>query len=1509
MVELQRAAQTLPAGHATVESAGSVVGDDEPAVQPLMVAFAAIMLDMVSDGAAQVILAERHDAIETLRLDRQHESLRVGIQVRRPCRKGHHGYAAVLQHSAELGCVQRVPVEDRIPEEQADDFPKRVTSGLPGLPRPGCPAGIVGLGACPAWPAAACQSTVTKRRQCGGAMAKFAHRRPAANAAGGAFRPSGGFGRPARAGPRSRRFSSGSRTLLALVAISGQVGGCPWTGTQQAASQGGDAASHANVPFGGDAASSMDIPSGLDTASGVDVGPDADIAPDPDVPAGLDADPDVGVPPRIDVGQPCAVHCAGKACGDDGCGGSCGTCGEPASCQDGTCVPGPELEPTTCDEAHGFVGCCANDGVYWFEGGSVQGEKGSCSGQPCGWDPDNGRYACGHEGEDPSGTYPTACGGVNPAPESCLTCGCGSKQCGHDGCGTSCGSCGAGVTCDGMGQCAGAVVPACIPQCTGKRCGPDGCGGTCGTCPGWKPKPCGANGQCQVPLVAGCTDGWCLIPPGSFLMGSSMSESCNQPDEHPAHTVTLTRAFLLKQTEVTQAEWHALVGNNPGGLTGCADCPVEMVSWFEAVAYCNLLSAAEGLSECYTLSGCDGAPGEGMGCLHADFAGLDCTGYRLPTEAEWEYAARAGDSVEYHLDPGDNYGCSGYLWDPTPYWMQPVGLFGPNPWGLFDTFGSQAGNAAEWVWDWYGDLYYEVSPGKDPLGPTAGSSRAVRGWVRVTTIVPMAYRAATRGAEDPDDRDVRLSFRPARTVPCTPQCGGKSCGPDGCGGTCGMCAAGDEVCGASGQCMATLCAPKCEGKSCGPDGCGGTCGTCESGMACGTDGQCHALAADCSDDWCVIAAGSFFMGSPEDEPCRSANESPVHQVELTRAFLMKQTEVTHAEWQALVGEWAPTFSGCLDCPVTGVNRDEALTYCNLLSVAEGLPACYSDGCYESPLWGTECGATHLGGLDCPGYRLPTEAEWEYAARAGTSTAFYVGPKDPTACGGSDANLDAIAWHGATSGGEAHGVGLLAPNAWGLHDMAGNASELVGDWYEADYYATSPPADPLGPGWGYQAVFRGGSWTHPFGSCRAAARFDVFEGYSFSYVGFRPVRSIPCTQCEGKSCGPDGCGGTCGTCAAGETCSASGQCVLGPCSPRCAGKSCGPDGCGGSCATCAGGKTCGADGLCEAPPAAGCADGWCLIPAGSFLMGSADDEPCRSDDEGPAHNVVLTRTFLMKQAEVTQAEWQTLVWPWKNPAEFSECPDCPIETVNWFEAASYCNLLSQADGLPLCYDLGGCTGSLGQDLECTDVGFAGPDCAGYRLPTEAEWEYAARAGTSGAYYSGPNDPNACSGKDANLDPIAWYDDAAGGETHPVALLAPNAWGLHDMAGNVGEWVWDRYDAGYYAESLALTPLGPVAGSRRVARGGSWGDAARLARAAARSAYWPGDGSAHIGFRPVRSVACIPTCGNMACGPDGCDGGCGTCAAGTSCNASGQCVGALCLPTCAAKTCGPDGCGGT
>ncbi len=231
-------------------------------------------------------------------------------------------------------------------------------------------------------------------------------------------------------------------------------------------------------------------------------------------------------------------------------------------------------------------------------------------------------------------------------------------------------------------------------------------------------------------------------------------------------------------------------------------------------------------------------------------------------------------------------------------------------------------------------------------------------------------------------------------------------------------------------------------------------------------------------------------------------------------------------------------------------------------------------------------------------------------------------------------------------------------------------------------------------------------------------------------------------------------------------------------------------------------------------------GYVAIQPGRFIMGSPPSEEGRDGDE-TAHRARITRGFWLKETEVTQGEWAPVMG--SNPSPHGACgsANCPVVHVSWLDAVTYCNRLSEREGLPQCYT-----------ISRTSATFAGLSCRGYRLPTEAEWEYAARAGTTGARY-GP------------LDAIAWTASNSGPSLQPVGRKQPNAWGLYDMLGNVWEWTQDSY--GKY-ERAAADPTGP---KLRVFRGGSWNARPSHVRAAIRSGDLPHLRYGHLGFRPARS----------------------------------------------------------
>jgi len=241
-----------------------------------------------------------------------------------------------------------------------------------------------------------------------------------------------------------------------------------------------------------------------------------------------------------------------------------------------------------------------------------------------------------------------------------------------------------------------------------------------------------------------------------------------------------------------------------------------------------------------------------------------------------------------------------------------------------------------------------------------------------------------------------------------------------------------------------------------------------------------------------------------------------------------------------------------------------------------------------------------------------------------------------------------------------------------------------------------------------------------------------------------------------------------------------------------------------------------------------------IPPGSFLMGSNwEDDPDnpyagkrRSSDEQPVHKVTIN-AFQMSAHEITQAQYKRVIAI--NKSHFKENDKHPVEYTDWLDAVIYCNKLSELSGLNPCYNL--------DTWECDFTK------NGFRLPTEAEWEYACRAGTTTKYYTGENK--------SDLARCAWYYENSRRKTHPVGLKKPNAWGLYDMIGNVWEYCNDWYGPNYYSKMVKNNPKGSKTADYRVARGGSYTTYSSNCRSAGRMRCSPGGGAINMGFRIARS----------------------------------------------------------
>ena len=236
-----------------------------------------------------------------------------------------------------------------------------------------------------------------------------------------------------------------------------------------------------------------------------------------------------------------------------------------------------------------------------------------------------------------------------------------------------------------------------------------------------------------------------------------------------------------------------------------------------------------------------------------------------------------------------------------------------------------------------------------------------------------------------------------------------------------------------------------------------------------------------------IEPGTFQMGSPSSEPGRDSDEGPVHEVTISQGFYLGKYEVTQGQWESVMGTrpWQSRSyvrSG-LNYPAVFVSWGDAQEFIRRLNTSLGSEV----------------------------YRLPTEAEWEYACRAGTTTRWSFGD-DESQLGDDESQLGDYAWYrdNAWDVGErySHSVGTKRANPWGLYDMHGNVWEWVQDWYDRDYYRSSPSVDPAGPSSGSVRVLRGGDFGHHARNVRSAIRATLPPGHRYSYVGFRLLRQAP-----------------------------------------------------------------------------------------------------------------------------------------------------------------------------------------------------------------------------------------------------------------------------------------------------------------------------------------------------------------------------------------------------------------
>jgi formylglycine-generating enzyme required for sulfatase activity len=878
-----------------------------------------------------------------------------------------------------------------------------------------------------------------------------------------------------------------------------------------------------------------------------------------------------------------------------------------------------------------------------------------------------------------------------------------------------------------------------------------------------------------------------FCPPATFTMGSPSSETGRESDE-TQHNVTLTNGFYLGKYELTQAQYETVMNGNSEGLNAKPsnwpnndDRPVEKVSWEDAQVFLSRLNSIE----------------QTAGRLPNGWK------YVLPTEAEWEYACRAGTTTAYSLGNDVNSSHANWNYGNDANQTVNVGQYAANPWGFFDMHGN--------VWEWTADRYatYPTGSVTDPTGSASGSRRVIRGgsWLNIGTFL----RSAKRRSSTPGTRlflGFRVGFKAISADEANPELelfggagitreAGQPWAEPGVAAhdvrdgnlTTSVTVSGTVDVNSTGTYLLTYSVADAAGNEVNAtrtvtvsdttdpvvtllgdanvthakdvawvepgatasdtlDGnltnqvtITGTVDVNSTGTyvltysvsdGAGNDSNVtrvvnvgmattHTVQGASNLQMLWVEPGTFTMGSPTTEAGRGSNEAE-HNVTLTKGFYLGKYEVTQAQYEAVMTGNSNSLSATPskwpnnpNRPVEKVSWDDVQIFLTRLNAAEQAAGRLPSG------WS---------------YVLPTESEWEYACRAGTTTTYSLG---------NDINASQANWNHGSEGSTVN-VGQFSANPWGFFDMHGNVHEWVADRYGA--YPSGFVTDPTGAASSSSRVARSGSFYDGGSLLRSARRGDFLPSHHTSNIGFRVGFKFTGVH---------------------TVTSASNLQML-----------------------------------------------W--VEPGTFTMGSPTNEAGRGTNE-TEHNVTLTKGFYLGKYEVTQAQYEAVMTGNSNslsatPSEWPNNPNRPVEKVSWDDVQIFLTRLNDAEQA---------AGRL-------------PSGWSYVLPTESEWEYACRAGTTTAYSWG----NSIVGSNAN------YNQSGIGQTREVGQYTANPWGFHDMHGNVYEWTADWYLAAYPTGSVT-DPVGPATGSYRVARGGSWYITASDARSAVRLWRVPAIGNNALGFR--------------------------------------------------------------
>ena len=509
-----------------------------------------------------------------------------------------------------------------------------------------------------------------------------------------------------------------------------------------------------------------------------------------------------------------------------------------------------------------------------------------------------------------------------------------------------------------------------------------------GTTPQWQAGISPKTKQILQQLV----DNMVKVEGGTFLMGAQSTDSsapnydaeAEDEDSSPVHQVTISD-FSIGKYEVTQEEWEVVMGNNPSEFKGAKN-PVERVSWDDAQEFIKRLNKMTGMQ------------------------------FRLPTEAEWEYAARGGNKSQgYNYSGGNIFDVA---WAETNS-THTVGTKRPNELGIYD----MSGNVSEWCSDWFGK--YKSSAQTNPVGPSSGTKRVMRGgdyqeWVSFFCTVSYRY------SEDPNKSSRGSGFRLVLSTELSSHCDNENQGTT--------------------QHSVSL------------------------SYGSGLSPKTKQILQQLVDNMVKVEGGTFLMGAQStdssapnyDEEACDEDSSPVHQVTISD-FSIGKYEVTQEEWEVVMDNNPSEFKGAKN-PVERVSWNDVQEFIKRINKMTGIQ-----------------------------FRLPTEAEWEYAARGGNKSKGYKY---------SGGNIFDVAWAETNS---THTVGTKRPNELGIYDMSGNVSEWCSDWFGK--YQSSTQTNPVGPSSGTKRVMRGGDyqeWLSFF--CSVSYRYSEVPNKSSRGSGFRLVLS-------------------------------------------------------------------------------------------------------------------------------------------------------------------------------------------------------------------------------------------------------------------------------------------------------------------------------------------------------------------------------------------------------------------